>query len=573
MKKNVKSILYLFAGLLLANLYSCQTTTTTSEDDIWIVANANILTMNPEQPNAEAMAIKNNKILAVGDLKSVKQAAGSYYEYYDLEGMTVTPGFIETHDHILMHGSTLDYLDITPFTCPTLKEALEKLGKEGKPNKDGWVYAWAADQTLYAEKRGPTRKELDELFPDLPVLIYHMSGHGAFVNSKALELAGITKDTPNPQGGEFVKDENGELSGFLKGIPAWLQVGKFPELSKETSIKGAKYRAERGFTTASEFTIMNSNILQFIVDVTEEGDFPVRIMGGIWVTYPGLEEVLAHSKSYENDLFKLLFVKTWTDGSTQGGTGYFTEPYYKLDSDTKEGARGTQEEFNQQVTMMLEAGFAPAIHTNGDAGSDLAINAIEYAREKTGRTDIRPHFIHCQYVRDDQFEKIKELGNIGMTFFTSHIYFWGDMHRDVLLGPERANKIASMRKAVDLGIPYAMHSDPPVTDPDALFSMWVAVNRLTSSGKTLGIDQKITPEEALKAYTIEAAKVFGIENEVGSLIPGKYADFTVLKQNPLTIDPMKIKDIVVYATIMNGQATYLELDDVYDDKCKKEHIH
>ena len=522
-----------------------------------IIANANILTMNPRQPHASAMAFRDGKIIAVGDLATVKKAAGNDYEYFDLNGKTVVPGFIESHDHMVQFGGTLNYLDITPFVCPTLKEALEKLKKFGEPNEDGWIYAWAADQTLYKEKRGPTRQELDELFPDMPVFIYHMSGHAAYANSKALELAGITKDTPNPQGGEFVKDANGELTGFLKGMPAWTQVGKFPKVDRETTLRSANYYAERGFTTTSEFALMNPVLLEMIKETTEEPDFPVRIMGGLFVSMQGLKEVAPKAKLYETDLFKIRYIKTWTDGSTQGGTGYFTEPYYKLKADTKKGARGTQEDFNKQLTMMLELGFAPAIHSNGDAAMDLALNAIEYARKKTGRTDIRPHLIHCQYVRPDQFDRIKKMGNIAMTFFSAHVYYWGDMHRDLLLGPERAANIAAIDEAIKRGIPYGIHNDPPVTKPDALESMWIAVNRLTASGKVLGPQHRITPEQALYGYTLGAATVLGIEDEVGSLEVGKYADFVVLEKDPLKVDPRKLKDIEIDATVMGGKITFL----------------
>lgn len=530
------------------------------DSDKVIIANANILTMDPEQPNAEALAFENGKIIAVGDLESVKNIVGNKYEYYDLEGKTVVPGFIESHDHMVLYGSVLNLLNVSPFVTPSLKEALQKLKTQGKPDKDGWIYAIGADQTLYTEKRGPTRQELDELFSDQPVMIIHMSGHGAFANSKAFELAGVTKDTPNPEGGEFEKDKNGELSGYLKGMPAWLKVGKLPASTKETILTSANLHARHGFTTATELAIMSPRMVIFMEEVTRSGDFPVRVYGGMFITMPGLDEVAPQINNYETDLFKVRYIKTWTDGSTQGGTGYFTEPYYKLDADTKKGARGTQEELNQQVTKILQLGFAPAIHSNGDAAMDLALNAIEYARQETGNTTLRPHLIHCQYVRPDQFDRIQQLGNIGMTFFTPHVYFWGDMHRDVLLGPERAPKICSMNEAINRGISYAIHNDPPVTPPNALHSMWVAVNRLTSSGKLLGPEQRITPEQALLAYTREAAIVLGIEDELGTLEVGKYADFVVLDKNPLEVDPMKIKDIRIETTVMNGNITYMILE-------------
>jgi predicted amidohydrolase YtcJ len=523
----------------------------------YIVANGNILTMNSNQPTASAIALKEGKILEVGDLAAVKKAAGKSYEYVDLEGKTVVPGFIESHDHIVQYGATMAFLDITPFVCPTLKEALHKLKQQGKPDGDGWIYAWAADPTLYKDKRAPSRRELDELFPDTPVFVFHMSGHGAYVNSKALEVAGVTKDTPNPTGGEFEKDENGEMTGYLRGVPASLRVGKLPPFNIETIMNSANLHASHGFTSTTELAIMESKMLNLLEEATSNPEFPVRVFGGMFITMSGLEEVTPQIRNYETDLFKVRHIKTWTDGSTQGGTGYFSEPFYKLNADTKKGARGTQEDFNREVTQMLQLGFAPGIHANGDAAMDLALNAIEFARKKTGRTDIRPHLIHCQYVRQDQFDRIKKMGNIGMTFMTPHVYFWGDMHRDLLIGPERAPKISSLKSAIERDIPFAIHNDPPVTPPNALHSMWVAVNRLTLSGEVLGPDERITAEQALLAYTREAAIVLGIEDQVGTLEPGKYADFVVLSENPLEVAPMKIKDIRIEATVMNGRITHL----------------
>jgi len=561
MKKGLKTkaLGFMCVVFMLAGLSVQAAGQQTVDEDMVILANGNILTMNSEQPTATAMAVevKQGKIIAVGDLAAVKKAAGKSYEYIDLESKTVVPGFIESHDHIVLYGSVLQLLDVSPFVTPSLKEALQKMKTEGKPDKDGWIYAFGADQTLYREKRGPTRQELDELFPDGPALIAHLSGHAAFANSKAFEAAGVTKDTPNPQGGEFEKDDKGELTGYIKGMPAWTKVGKLPPTTKETVLHSAHLHASRGFTTVTELAILDSKMAIFMEEVTRSGDFPVRMYGGMFITMPGLDEVAPQIENYETDLFKVRYIKTWTDGSTQGGTGYFTEPYYKLKADTKKGARGTQEDFNKQVTKILKLGFAPAIHANGDAAMDLALNALEYGRKQTGNTTIRPHLIHCQYVRQDQFDRIKKMGNIGMTFMIPHVHFWGDMHRDLLLGPERAPKINSVKSAVERDIPYALHNDPPVSPPNALHSMWVAVNRLTSSGKVLGPDERITPEQALLAYTREAAIVLRIEDQVGTLEPGKYADFVVLSENPLEVDPMKIKDIKVEATVMNARITHL----------------
>jgi predicted amidohydrolase YtcJ len=540
---------------VITGLYSTALAETVDKDVV-LLNNGNILTMNPKQPTASAMAVKEGKIIAVGDLDAVKKAAGDSYEYIDVEGKTVVPGFIESHEHLVQYGGILALPDLSPMVTPSVKEALKKLKKEGKPNKDGYIYAFGVDQTLYTEKRGPSRQELDELFPDQPVIILHISGHGAFVNSKALEMAGVTKDTPDPQGGTFVKDKNGELTGFCNGLSAWTMVGDIPPITKQTTLNSARFHAERGFTSTTEQSIFSPEMLIFLKEVTQDPDFPVRVYGGMFITMKGLDEIAPKIANYETDLFKVPYIKTWTDGSMQGGTAYLSEPYYKLKADTKKGALGPQEKFNKELVKILKLGFNPAIHTNGDAAVDLGLNAIEYGRKETGRKDLRPHLIHTQYVREDQFDRIAKLGNIGMSFMTVHVYYWGDLHREVILGPERAPHISSMKSAVERGIPYAMHNDPPVTPPNALENMWIAVNRLTSSGKELGPDLRITPEQALLAYTREAAMTLGIEDEVGTLAPGMYADFVVLSDDPLKIDPMKIRDIQIEATVMNGRVTY-----------------
>ena len=528
-----------------------------SANDVVVIGNANILTMNPGQPNATAMATKGDKILAVGDLDEVKKAVGKDFEYVDLKGATVTPGFIETHEHLVNLGGTLVFPDITATTTPTIKAALEKLKKEGTPDKNGWINGWAIDENLYEDKRGPTLQELDALFPDVPVFIWHMSGHAGYTNSKGYQRKGLTKDTPNPKGGAFSKDENGELNGHLSGAPAAMMVGAYPEISLETTINAAKVHASLGFTTSSEDGITGPLALKLLKEATQSPDFPVRVIGGLYYTFPGLYETAAHISNYENDLFEVLQIKWAADGSTQGGTSFYSEPFYKLDSDTRKGAHVTQEEMNENVLKALQAGFGSSIHANGDGAMDLALNGIEYARKKSGNSDLRMVLIHCQYVRQDQFDRIAEMGNIGMSFFPAHVYYWGDLHRDLYIGPERVAHINSIQSAIKRGIPYGIHNDAPVTHPNALHSMWVAVNRLTKSGKVLGPEERITPEQALVGYTRSAAYVLSMEDQVGTLEVGKMADYVVLEESPLDVDPMKIKDIKIRQTVMGGMTTYM----------------
>ncbi len=549
----LRGIAVLLAGICCASPLPAQ-----GVSEAVVIANANIITMDGRNSRATAMAYKDGRILAVGDEATVKKAAQGRYKYYDLAGQTVVPGFIESHEHMMMQGGLLPWADLTPATTRNRDEALEKL-RHQPPDEDGWILGFGVEPLLYQGEAGrPTwRESLDEVSTELPVFVVHNSGHAAYANSKAFELAGITKDTPDPKGGEFLKDRNGELEGYINGQPAWTQVHGFPEVSRDTTLQAAEVRARVGITTASELAIMAPRYLEHLQEVTSEPDFPVRVVGGLFISMPGLDEVAPKIKDYESELFEVRFIKTWADGSIQGGTGAMTKGYYNFDRAASSGLRYSQDDFNAQMRKIMELGLWPAIHVNGDAAMDMALNAIEYARQETGNTKARPQLIHSQYVRPDQFDRIKALG-ADMTFFVTHVYNYGDLHRDVFLGPERGSRISALKVAFAKGIPAAMHDDAPVALPNPLFNMWVAVNRKTRSGKILGPDLRITPEQALAAYTREAAWEFGMEHEAGSLEPGKYADFVVLAEDPLTVDHDHIKDIRIVATVMNGEITYMQ---------------
>lgn len=534
-----------------------------SDEDTILVVNADIVTMDPKKPSAEAMAVSGGRIVAIGTELEVRKAIGDYTKFYNLEGRTIVPGFIETHDHLYMSSSQYVVTDVTPFTTPTLAAALEKI-KHTQPNEEGWIIGFGADQQLYEEKRGPTRDLLDEMFPNTPVMIFHLSGHGGFVNSEALRRAGVDETTPDPTGGYYEKDKNGRLTGYLSGQPAVYSVKTFPNPTPEIARLAAEARAAKGVTTASEFAIMNIFVLEGLQEATSSPDFPVRIVAGLFSTIPDFEEVAPRLKYYENDLLRIPFIKTWTDGSIQGGTGHLSEGYHHHEMGG-EGATGSQEFFNKQVLRMYELGYWPAIHANGDGAVDVALNAIEYAKKTLGDKadkNIRPQLIHVQYTRPEQIKRMAEL-KAYPTFFTTHVYYYGDIHYETTLGPERAQRLSAMGDAFRAGIITAMHNDPPVTPVDPLFNMWIAVKRQSKSGRVLGADQAITPQQALEAYTINAAFQFGMEKDAGSLEAGKFADFVVLDRNPLKVDPDQIRNIRVLATVRGGLITYSDVPE-YD---------
>ena len=534
-----------------------------SKEDTVLIVNVDIVTMDDKKPSADAMALSGDRIVAVGSEADVRAAIDSYEKFYNLEGKTIVPGFFESHDHLYMSSATVIVTDVTPFTTPTLAGALEKIGHT-EPDEDGWIIAFGADQELYEEKKGPTRNLLDEIFPNTPVMVFHLSGHGGFANSEALRRGGVDETTPDPQGGYYEKDENGRLTGYLSGQPALYSVKTYPNPTPDMARIGAQQRAAKGVTTASEFAIMNMFVLEGLQEATSLPTFPVRVVGGLFSTIPDFEEIAPRLKNYENDLLKIPFIKTWTDGSVQGGTGHLTEGYYHPEMGGG-GAQGSQDFFNKQVLRMYELGYWPAIHANGDGAVDVALNAIEYAEKTLGdKADagIRPQIIHAQYTRPEQIKKMAEL-KAYPTFFTTHVYYYGDLHYEKSLGPERAQRLSAMADAFNAGVKPSMHNDPPVTPVDPLLNMWIAVKRTSKGGRVLGADQAITPKQALEAYTINAAYQFGMEKDAGSLEAGKYADFVVLDKNPLEVDPDEIRNIHVLATVRGGMITYSDVPE-YD---------
>jgi predicted amidohydrolase YtcJ len=562
-QKKMKRIKLNFVlAIVVMALAACQQkegkTTSNAGEAITLIINADIVTMNPNMPTANALAISEGKILAVGTEAEVKAAIGHYEKVIDLGGKTLLPGFIESHDHMFLSGASVNITDVSPFVTPTLAGALEKIAHT-EPDKDGWIVAFGAEPLLYKERTGPTRDQLDKLFPNVPVIVFHLSGHGGFANSEALRLAGIDEQSEAPTGGTYMKDENGRLNGFLMGKPAVLSVKAFPIPTVATAFIAAQQRAAKGVTTASEFAIMNSFVLEGLQKATSNPEFPVRVVGGLFSTAAGFDELAPRLKNYENDLFKIPFIKTWTDGSIQGGTGHMSEGYHD-ETFGGNGAQGDQDFFNKQVLKIYELGLWPAIHANGDAAVDVALNAVEYAQKAMGSKaqEVRPQIIHSNFTRPEQIERMAAL-KAYPTFFTTHVYYFGDVHYEKTLGPVRAQRLSSMGDAFRLSTIPTMHNDPPVTPVDPLLNMWIAVNRKTTSGMVLGADQAITPEQALQAYTINAAYQFGMEKVTGSLEVGKYADMVVLDKNPMKVDKDAIRKIKVVTTFRGGLITFSEI--------------
>ena len=466
------------------------------------------------------------------------------------------------HGHILMtaQGRGRVNLNSPPLgTCRTLGDILAAIRARAAETPEGeWVLACGLDDTLLTEKRFPSRWELDEAAPHNPVFAQHISGHLCALNSAALKLAGIDRHTPDPAGGIIRRDADGEPDGVLEESPVYETIMPLlPTQTREQRIDDlaatTRDYAARGITTAVDAALFSYDDAELLRTVQEQGRLAVRVHVNPFTSLDPDDPRLA----FDGKDVTIGGVKLLADGSLQGYTGYLTKPYHTPYQGDPEW-RGYPTHSRENLFALIEAAHGRGqflIHTNGDAATDDALDALEAAQAKHPRKDCRHILIHAQTIREEQLDR---LGAAGYTpsFFTAHVYYWGDRHRDIFLGKARAARIDPLRSALKRGIPFTSHNDTSVTPMDPLLSVWSAVNRLTGSGKVLGEDQTVSVLDALKSVTIWGAYQFHEERMKGSLEPGKLADMVILGENPLEIAPERIRDIPILATLVGNRLVY-----------------
>lgn len=530
--------------------------------DSQVFINANVLTMDENNTTHQAIALNKGKIVAVGSNQDVESFIGDNTVVHDVKGKTIIPGFVDAHSHFPGVGLGTVSVDINspPIgemrSIDDIKSKLKQAASKKKPGK--WVIGYGYDDSLLVEQRHVTRDDLDEVSTEHPIYLMHISGHFGVANSLGLELSGIDENIKDIEGGVYVRDKSGRLNGVMEETARI----KTAELAFDLSffefldmIKGGvKNYASEGVTTvqsglASETLIKGLSFgkkLGFLLQTLVL--WPEQKTGLRWA------EGEFDSRQYEGLGTHIGAVKLVVDGSIQGYTGFLNKPYYKMSHGHKDDYRGypsmSQEKLNQMVLELHQKGLQIATHVNGDAAIDAFIEAVEKAQAKAPRKDARHIAIHAQMATEAQLKQMQKLG-IVPSFFVSHVYYWGDRHRDVFLGPERAASISPTASSAKLGQRFALHLDTPVVPMQPLHAAWVAVNRQTSSGKTLGANERISPMQALRALTIDAAWQLFLEGKLGSLEVGKQADLVVLDKNPVT-NGQSIKDIQVLKTFVNG---------------------
>ena len=523
-----------------------------------------ILTMDEQNRIAEAVLIEGERIAAVGSTEEILEQVDADTIVTRLQGKTMLPGFIEAHGHFPGSGLSAVAADVNspPIgDVESIAQALEKIRELASRTPEGeWVVAYGFDDTMIAEKRFITGDELDQVSTKHPIYVMHISAHMGVVNRVALEEAGINEASPDPEGGEIVRDASSRMTGLLKETahePLLEMALTFPWRKQLAILRAASQDyLSKGVTTAQNGFALSSQV-SGLMWASRIGLVPLRL-----VVWP--EVSLAHAIDdgqvtlKQTDKFTVGAAKIISDGSIQGYTGYLTAPYFVLPENASQDYRGyptlPADELEGIVKDLHARGWQVAVHANGDAAIDATIDAVAQAQREFPRDDPRHIVVHAQMTRDDQLESYRVLG-MTPSFFPAHVYYWGDRHRDIFLGPERAARISPLKTALDKQVRYTIHLDTPVVPMDPLLLVWTAARRETSSGKVLGAAERIDVMQALRATTIDAAWQVFLEDSRGSIEPGKLADLVVLSGDPLA-DPDALRELVVEKTLIGGVVVF-----------------
>lgn len=539
-----------------------------------LIVNANVLTLDGENRKAGSVGVANGRIVGIWaeQTPSSNEAISTERtQCIDLQGATLLPGFIDTHNHMISAIMLRQYLDCKSPLNRDISDIQARIKERAaKVEKGSWIVGFGYDDTALSDMRHPTKHDLDQAAPDHPVIIYHLSGHLAVANSLALAMAGVDEETKNPQGGHYGRDKDGRINGVLyEGVTqrvGALAPGPSEEMILSLIAEESLSFVAQGITTNTDAKIgmtEGKDDLELCFKAIEQEKLPMhmklmvasdRLREGAPMGHMSAQEVDAYIRKRSNGRASLDSAKMFQDGSIQGLTGALREPYF-CDPEVTGELIHLQDELNREVKDLHDRGFRIAIHGNGDRAIGSILDAFEQAIADNPRPDHRHRIEHVQTATKEDLIRMHELGVAG-SFFINHVYFWGDRHEQRFLGPERGRRISPLAEAVEQDVLFTVHSDYPVTPISPLFSVWAAVNRLTSSGKVLGPEQRIDVVTALRSMISYAAEMIFEENEVGTIELGKRADFVVLAEDPTSIDPHQIKDISIVGTLIDGEIVY-----------------
>ena len=525
-----------------------------------VIVNANILTVDEANPRAEAFAVKNGKFVAIGSSFEMQRLIGKDTKLIDLEGKTVTPGFIDGHAHprpIYPVRSRLGSVDLSPESVSTMDDLVSALRDKALITPKGhWVLGRGYQDTKLG--RHPTRRDLDQASTEHPILIRHSSGHVSAVNSMALDLAQVTADTPDPPGGGFDRDDDGVPNGVCREAPAVNIIREagppLPTPTRQEELEGMQkcFRnfLSKGITGVGDAGIQPSKMTLY-QDVVESGP-TVRIYAMFRENaLPELEKLHLRT-GFGNERLRIGAIKLYHGNSLSGRTCWLYEPYAGRPDYFGIPPARSQEELDELIFRIHASGFQAAVHSNGDREIDMVLDAFEKALHELPKPNHRHRIEHGSVVNPSILKRTKELGVV--LALHSYVYEHGDKMEEY--GEKRWGMMHANRSALELGIPVAGTSDYPVSAADPLLRIQSLVTRTSAEGKVYGAEQRLTVEQAIRVFTLGSAYASFEENIKGSIEVGKLADFVVLSRDPTRVSPETIKDIEVETTFIGGEMVY-----------------
>jgi len=532
-----------------------------------IITGGPIVTMEGDLPiTVEAIVVDDGRITFAGSQADALGKKGDGTVVKDLGGKTLMPGFIDGHAHAQQFGmqavgaNLLAPPDGTVNTVDDVVEKLKSFAAGPDVARTGWIFGVGYDDALLG--RHPTREDLDKVSTTVPVMATHISGHFAAVNTLGLKLIGYNASTPNPEGGVIRREADGKTpNGVLEelaAIPHMLTLQPTTREGKDYFLnRGLEMAKSYGYTTANEgrmFGPMHADM----ADAARRGLVDIDFIG--WMDYTGRSALdTGFSATYSNH-YRLGGLKITLDGSPQGRTAWRTVPYLLPPDGQKPGYKGYPAipDTKQVEAFIDEAytkGWPVKVHANGDAAIDQLFEALKPVVARHGVKSGQVMLIHGQFIRPDQVQALKSLG-IFPSMFPMHTFYWGDWYKQIV-GPEQAERISPMRSILNTGLHATSHTDAPVALPNLMQVVWATVNRTSRSGAVIGPDERVTPYEAMKMVTLWGAEQFGEQANKGSIKEGKLADFVVLSDNPITMDPAKINQVQVLETIKEGKTVWV----------------
>jgi hypothetical protein len=553
-KQNRREFLKNASPLLAFPWLSTKSIFTSSPDTI--LYNANVITVNPNKPTAQAIAILGERVVAIGENNQILKLANSTTRKIDIAGKTVVPGFIDAHSHPASSGlSHLRNVDIDLRSIEEIKKAIHERSKSTPPGE--WILGFKYDDTKIKEGRLINKNDLDEAAPNHPVRIKHRGGHSNYVNSMALKLMGYNKNTPDPPGGKIGREsKNGNLTGQLLETAAHPLSKLIPDTFTEKDYQeGVRLITEMmtksGVTSVTE-AYGSSTFLKAYQDAYKADELSMRIYS--MISYREIDKFIdaGIKTGFGDNWLRIGGMKITIDGSISERTARLSKPYIGRPNDY--GILVMEEEEVYKYAHKAHSnGWQIGVHANGDVGIDKTLNIYERLQRENPRLDPRFRLEHCTVINDDLVRRIKNLNAIPNPFST-YVYFHGEKMKQY--GKERLENMFAVRSFLDAGINVTQTSDYPPGPFEPMMAIQSSVTRTDINGDVWGPSQKITVDEAIKVGTINGAYASYEESIKGSLENGKLADLVVLDKDPRKVDPMEIVDIPIERTMVGGKWKY-----------------